>query len=266
MRREKRPGEPLDAHEKERLSLSMAYALNRGIFTTEQMRGVVAEYKARRKPTKGFSEWFTIDPAYSPAFKGCKPGQYVNGALSPFTAGELAKGAFECGEEAYGWDILDRVAKMVKRDGGKLYFLYDPITGKPQGGGPSAWGAAAILAAVDEGLAGVQDLDVQYRTMRFAPRWAVTPFTEGRYLTGYEASHKTVDVRWIFTEKGFRYHLRSPAKKIQAHLLVPSGKTPKILRVNGAETPFKLVSVGESRYVDTDVAPQAGVADFEVLY
>jgi len=258
--------EPLDAHEKERLSLSMAYALNRDILTTEQKRGVVAEYKARRKTTKGFSEWFTIDPAYSPSFKGNPPGRYVNGALSPFTAGELAKGAFECGEEAYGWDILDRVAQMVKRDDGKLYFLYDPVTGQPQGGGPSAWGAAAVLSAVDEGLAGVQDLDVQYRKIRFAPRWAVTPFAEGRYLTGYEASHKTVDVRWIFTDKGFRYHLRSPAQTVQAHLLVPSGKTPKALRVNGREMAFVLSTVGESRYVDAAVTPQDGVADFEVFY
>ena len=41
-----------------------------------------------------FAEWFTIDPPYSPSFMMYKPGQYVNGAVSPFTAGELAKGAF----------------------------------------------------------------------------------------------------------------------------------------------------------------------------
>lgn len=106
----------------------------------------------------------------------------------------------------------------------------------------------------------------QSQTIRFAPRWAVTPFTEGRYLTGYEASHKIVDVHWIFTDKGFRYHLRSPAKAVQAHLLVPVGKTPKSLRVNGLDTAFSLASVGESRYVDIVIAPQDGVADFEVLY
>ena len=102
--------------------------------------------------------------------------------------------------------------------------------------------------------------------MRFAPRWAVTPFTEGRYLTGYEAARKTVDVRWIFTEKGFRYHLRSPARAVQAHLLVPAGKTPKTLRVNGHEAAFTLSTVGESRYVDADVAPQGDVTDFEMIY
>ncbi len=35
-------------------------------------------------------------------------GEYVNGAISPFTAGELAKGAFANGREAYGWDIVSR--------------------------------------------------------------------------------------------------------------------------------------------------------------
>ena len=94
----------------------------------------------------------------------------------------------------------------------------------------------------------------------------MTPFAEGRYLTGYEAAHKTVDVRWIFTEKGFRYHLRSPAQTVQAHLLVPSGKAPKALRVNGREMGFTLSTVGESRYVDAVVTPQDGVADFEVFY
>jgi hypothetical protein len=96
------------------------------------------------------------------------------------------------------------------------------------------------------------------------PRWAVTPFAEGRYLIGYEALRKTVDV--LFTEKGFRYHLRSPARDVREHLLVPSDKTPKALRVNGREMDFTISIVGESRYVDAAVTPQGGVADFEVLY
>ena len=71
---------------------------------------------------------------------------------------------------------------------------------------------------------------------------------------------------WIFTEKGFRYHLRSPAKNVQAHLLAPSGKTPKTLRVNGHEAAFALSVVGESRYVDVAATPRNGIVDLEVLY
>ena len=99
---------------------------------------------------------------------------------------------------------------MVARDDGKIFFLYHPITGEPQGRGPSAWGAAAIISAIDEGLAGIQDLDTGYQVIRFAPRWPVTPYTELRYLTGYEAPHKTVDCRYTLTERGMGYHLRSP--------------------------------------------------------
>lgn len=257
---------PQDAHEHERLSMSDAYALNRGMLSMDECRSIIAEYKARRATMKGFAEWFTIDPPYEPSFGGNKAGNYVNGAICPFTAGELAKGAFENGEEAYGWDILSRISEIVRRDNGNIYFLYHPVTGKPQGGGPSAWGAAAILSAVDQGLAGIQDLSKQYARLRFAPRWAVTPFAEGRYLTGYELSKKKVDVRWIFTDKGFRYHLESPAQSVQAHLLVPAGRTPVKLLANGRETPFTTVDVYGSTYVDATVAPVRGVVDFEVLY
>ncbi|MGN0887699.1 MAG: hypothetical protein ACI4UY_02335, partial [Kiritimatiellia bacterium] len=149
---------------------------------------------------------------------------------------------------------------------GRIFFLYHPTTGEPQGRGPSAWGAAAILSAVDQGLAGIQDQDKQYRRLRFAPRWAVTPYAEGRYLTGYELSKKKVDVRWIFTDKGFRYNLESPAEEVAAHLLVPAGKVPSKLLVDGVETIFALSDVFGSRYVDVNVRPGNGVVDFEVQY
>ena len=259
---------PQDENEARRLSMSDAYALNRGILTPDQCRSVIDEYRARRKTTEAFAEWFTIDPPYENfgPHPSHQKGQYVNGAICPFTAGELAKGAFENGYEAYGWDILERLTKMVLRDQGRIFFLYHPATGEPQGRGPSAWGAAAILSAVDQGLAGIQDQDKQYRKLRFAPRWAVTPYAEGRYLTGYEFAKKKVDVRWVFTDKGFRYNLESPAEEVAAHLLVPAGKMPVKLLVDGVETTFALNVVFGSRYVDVTVRPRNGVVDFEILY
>lgn len=259
---------PQDTNEWNRLSMSDAYALNRGVLSPAECRAVIDAYRARRTTTEAFAEWFTIDPPYE-SFgpnRNHRKGEYVNGAICPFTAGELAKGAFENGYEAYGWDILERLAKMVLRDDGRIFFLYHPTTGAPQGRGPSAWGAAAILSAVDQGLAGIQDLDKQYRRLRFAPRWAVTPFAEGRYITGYEQSKKRVDVRYVFEEKGFRYHLVSPAEEVVAHLLVPKGRTPARLLVDGREAAFESSDVFGSRYVDLVVHPQDGAVDFEVLY
>ena len=257
----------IDDKEDERLSLSDAYALNRGILTLEQKRTIVAEYQRRRKTTSAFAEWFTIDPPYEPTFGPHKAGTYVNGAISPFTAGELAKGAFGCGYEAYGWDILQRFMKMVAKDGA-VYFLYNPKGGNSTTAymGPSAWGAAALLSAVDEGLAGIVNAGFGYDEIAFSPRWPVTPYRELRYVTGYESVGRYVDCRYVQTDEGFRYHLRSPAKKIRAHLLVPQGKTPKTLRVNGTETSFTIALVGESRYLDVVAAPQGGTVDFEVAY
>lgn len=87
-------GRPLDANEADRLSLSDSYALNRGILLGDECRAVIDSFIERGKTSGAFAEWFTIDPPYSPSFMMYKPGQYVNGAVSPFTAGELAKGAF----------------------------------------------------------------------------------------------------------------------------------------------------------------------------
>ncbi len=258
---------PLDENETNRLSLSDAYALNRGILTGDECRAVIDAFIERGRTAGTFSEFFTIDPAYEPSFNRYKPGEYVNGAISPFTAGELAKGAFANGREGYGWSIISRWIEKVENDKA-IYFLYHRKTGESvsEEAGPSAWGAAALMDAVEEGLAGIVDAGTGYDEIAFSPRWPVTPYRELRYVTGYEMSKKYVDVRHIQNDAGFRYHLRSPASKVKAHLLVPEGKSPMTLLVNGKETAFALSTVGKSMYVDAVVAPTCGVADFEVLY
>ena len=132
-------GAGLDDKENVRLSLSNTYAMNRGVTTVEQSRSIIEEYLARCKTTKAFAEWFSIDPPYE-KFGGYLPGRYVNGAISPFAAGELAKAAFQNGYESYGWDIICRFQQMINRDNA-IYFLYSPDDGQSQGGGPSGMGS-----------------------------------------------------------------------------------------------------------------------------
>jgi hypothetical protein len=238
----------LDDLENERLSLSNTYDINRGLTDTAQSRAIIAEYMARRERTDCFAEWFSIDPPY-PRFSIYESGRYVNGAISPFAAGELAKAAFDHGYEAYGWDIIQRFMQLVERDG-SIYFLYD-TDGKPQPeGGPSAWGAAALVSAVDEGLAGIRDLGVNYDEIYFAPKFPVTYYSELRYLTGYEVSGAMVDVRYILTGQGMRYDVYSPARHVAAHVLLPAGRACKTLLLNGKPADFKLCRVGDSVYVD----------------
>ncbi len=255
--------EGIDNREHERLSLSNGYDINRGVTDTEQSRRIIEEYMARKETTKAFAEWFSIDPPY-PHFNNYKEGEYVNGAVSPFTAGEIAKAAFRNGHEKYGWDIISRFMEIMERDK-EIYFLYYPDTMLPQGRGPSAWGAAALMSAVDEALAGVEDMDCLYRTIRFSPRFVITPYTEMRYVTGYEVSNTFVDVRFICKENGMRYDLLSKAEDIQGHILLPEGKACTKLLINGQEKPFTVSCVGESHYVDFETAATA-VTSMEILF
>lgn len=238
----------IDNLERERMSLSCAYDLNRGINTREEIRATIEEYIKRRTTSGTFAEWFTVDPPY-PMFLYYRPGRYVNGSVTPFMAGELAKAAFKNGYEEYGLDIIKRVYSLIKRDG-RLYFLYDPKTSEGQGGGPSGWGAAALLSAIDEGLAGITDSDVRYRVMEFAPRFTVTEYRELRYVTGNEAQRLYINVRHIRDENEMRYVLECPSREVRCHILLPKGKSCSSVNVNDCGVNFKINDVYGSLYVD----------------
>lgn len=262
---------PADDKESTRLSLSNTYDINRGLTTLEMSRSIIEEYMLRRDTTSVFAEWFTIDPPYSPyfgSFHSHPAGTYVNGAITSFTAGELAKAAFNNGYEDYGWDIILRLKDLMAKNGDDIHFLYNRYTGVPEDAkmGPAAWGAAAILSAIDEGLAGITDLECRYRSLGFAPKWPVTPYKELRYISGYESNGDIVDVRYIQTEKGLRYMVDSPAKDLRAHILLPRGVQAAKTLLNGKEIHFDVVHVGESVYVDFSCDGLKGRADIEVVF
>ena len=254
----------VDRLEGERLSLSNTYDINRGLTDTEESRSIIEEYMKRRESTDCFAEWFTIDPPYE-KFHVYKKGRYVNGAISPFTAGELAKAAFNNGYEEYGWDIVKRFIELVERDG-EAYFLYDTDSTPQPEGGPSAWGAAALISAVDEGLAGIMDIGVGYDEIRFSPKFPVTEYTGLRYLTGYEVSGVLVDLRYILTEEGMRYDLYSPAKHIEAHILIPKGRSPRALLLDGKNSDYSISRVGESVYLDLELNEGGTMHSFEIIF
>ena len=254
---------PMDEKENMRLSLSNVYDINRGLTDWEQSRSIIEAYRNRRGKTDSFAEWFTIDPPYE-QFLSYRAGEYVNGAVSPFTAGELAKAAFCSGYEAYGWDILSRFIRLAERDG-DVYFLYDPDSAPQNQRGPSTWGAAALLSAIDEGLAGIVNTDVNYRRIRFSPRFPVTPYEELRYFTGYEKTDTIIDVKYILTPEGMRYDMTSPAEAIRGHFLLPEGKRCAKLLVNGRETAFAEERIGDSLYVNADAAAEK-TTRFEILF
>lgn len=243
--------EGVDQLEDQRLSLSNSYDINRGVTTMEQSRKIIEEYMRRRETTDAFAEWFSIDPPYSPAFMRYTPGHYVNGSISPFTAGALALAAFNNGYESYGYDILCRLQQIFE-DTGTIRFLYsrDNYQDGEDTSGPSAWGAGDIMRAIDEGFAGIVDLEEQYHVLGFSPRFPVSGHRQIRYITGYEKCHAHINVQYQHDEEGLLYLLDAPSIEIRGHILLPAGASAKKVRINGIKTEVTVHQIYDSTYVD----------------
>lgn len=111
-----------DTDETVQVSLSNAYALNRGI-DPEKARAIVATYRRIREemPEGSPGEWYLLYPPFEQGFQGHNgKWQYMNGGVSTIVAGELARGAFAIGDNAYAADILQRLRGLSQEYGGYL--------------------------------------------------------------------------------------------------------------------------------------------------
>jgi len=116
----------LGVDEKSQLAQSNAYSLNRGI-SHEKSRAIIESYIQLKSnlPVGSPGEWYAIYPPFERGFDmhGAK-WQYMNGGVGGHVAGELARGAYENGYEAYATDILERLYDLGKKYNNKIYFAY----------------------------------------------------------------------------------------------------------------------------------------------
>ena len=248
------PLDPVDygVDETFQMSLSNAYALNRGILDFAERRCVIDSYRAMREKYKGeLDDFRNLEPPY-PCFKGMKPGAYVNGAIAPFVAGQLALGAFETGMEEYGVDILKRMGRKMLRDG-KIAFLYD-WNGGDIGGGPRCWCGAELMHAECAGLAGVVDNDRLFRDVTLSPRFAAAREPEAHVRLEYAASGAAVEYHFSadYGRKLIRFELLSLHDRVLLRLYLP-GEAAAVRR-NGAPAEFRAERVGGSCYAVLETA------------
>jgi hypothetical protein len=270
------PERPFDVpgvDEAEQLSLSNALALNRGVLSLEQRQAIVAEYLARLERTPAFAEWFSIDPPFPAGAYGLAgrngelPGEYVNGGIMPLVGGELARGAFGAGYESYGFNILERYwLRMLSK--GRSFLWYSP--NGAEGVGTDAtlhtdgWGATAMLGALVEGAAGIEDTGAVYRELTISPRWPAAGDVQEAYVVArYAASDGYAAYRWQGGYDGLSLQLSSSAERATVRLLLPpdSRQVVQVLR-DGSPADYTIEQVFNSRYVV--VAVEGGVADIQV--
>ena len=106
------------------ISLSNAYALNRGISHDKCVKVLKTYQRLRREmPSSSPGEFYGIYPPFQRDFTLNVPGlvwEYCNGGVLTVVGGELAHGAFEHGYEPYGADILRRLKAIADRYRGYL--------------------------------------------------------------------------------------------------------------------------------------------------
>jgi hypothetical protein len=261
------PFEPPGVDAAAQLSISNAYALNREVLRSGDARAIVDEYfrRGERRGPELFAEWYSIDPPFPAGSYGLagrpgeKPGEYVNGGIMPLVGGELARGAFRYGAERYAFEILHRYYFLISTTGSS-YLWYYPA-GNPGISGidtlpTDGWGASAMLAALIEGAAGIEDRGVRYSAARISPRWSAADDVRDVYCVArYAASDGYAAYRWSRAAQAITVEFTGAGDQAELRVLLPAGiRQPRSVRLDGSPAEHELRDLFGSQYVIVEAA------------
>jgi hypothetical protein len=242
----------LTMDQKNTLSLSNPYDVNRGLPTEQMAESIVKTYKDLKESNKAnsFAEWYGVYPAVQPHFADYKPGSYMNGGVNTIVGGELAKAAFQHGYEAYGVDILQRLQDLMKKHGGDLPVSYTP-EGKVDEGIPDNWGQAAVYSAMIEGLAGVVDKSTQFRKVELSPRWMAAKIDKADINVAYGPTDAAVSYSYKHQPKTktIMLEVKGNVEDGTARILLPAQTNIQKVLLNGKKINAETETVRESKYV-----------------
>ncbi len=248
--------------EASQLSLSNPAAINRGAASPRIATAIINEYMKRRETTTAFAEWFSIDPPFPSGIFGdykLSRGAYCNGGIMPLTGGELARAALEYGFEQYGIDILMRYYDLISRNG-ETYLWYFPdgkpssveTSTSPEAKPTDGWGSSAMLYALVEGLAGVQDKDKLFRRVRLCPKWLSAGVEKADVKIDYKSSGAYVKYAYSHTRDQLIINLSGSYEYIQLSLPVPGNYTAGDLMIGGKKKKYIMASFNQSSYLIAD--------------
>ena len=121
------------------------------------------------------------------------------------------------------------------------------------------WGAAAVVYALLEGLVGIVDTGVAFGRATVSPPLARRrrepcrrPCPLPRPSDGYVAYDFTAD------DAGQHVDLTGNADEVTLRLLLPEGKAPAAMSVDGETVEYSVETVEESRYAVVELVGRGG--------
>jgi hypothetical protein len=114
---------------------------------------------------------------------------------------------------------------------------------------PDRWGAAAVVYALFEGLAGVKDKGVCFSKLKFSPKWVAANVQKVETIIRYPASNGYVKYRYQADKQQISILGTYAGNKMEAEILIPSGKNVSSVLVNGKAIDFKTKRIQNSNYI-----------------
>ncbi len=223
----------------------------------DQVRREIAPWYMPRDPGVGRSG----DPVCKVAWRGgngtfANVGCYVFGMDNPHPERDIAEVVFTAAETDCKWFVLGITACDLA-----VYFPPSDVSF----GIPHNWGAAAVVYALVEGLAGIKDTGRAFDRALLAPRWSAAGVKSAAATAKYEASGGYVRYRYALDEAAGKMSVEaaSSADSVRLEILLPAGKEPKGVTLDGKKTEFETKTVESSRYACLDLEG-VGVHEIEV--
>lgn len=143
----------------------------------------------------------------------------------------------------------------------------EPVYLKPNDishGIPDKWGAAAVMYALVEGLAGVKDTGLAMDKITLAPRWAATTERSVKANIKYKASDGYSAYEYTKSANKIALKFTGNATTTQLCVLMPEGKKPLKVALNGKSiAKFESKTVESSIYMAMDVLFPGGLVEIE---
>jgi len=241
----------LKMDQKNTLSLSNSYDINRGLPTQAMAVSIIETYQQLKGKNElgAFAEWFGVYPPVKPHFADYEPGSYMNGGVNTIVAGELAKAAFQHGMEEYGVDILERILALLRKHSGDLPVAYKP-DGTVDEGIPDNWGQAAVMSAMVEGLAGVVDKGQMFQIAELSPRWVAAGKDDVEVTIVYGPSGKSVKYHFQHDagKKTITLAISGDPTTYDVRVLLPKGKVTSRVTLDNNSIGHKTEKVENSHY------------------
>ncbi len=127
-----------------------------------------------------------------------------------------------------------------------VFYMPSPISY----GAPDNWGAAAVIYALIEGLAGIKDTGVAFNKATLAPRWEAAGVDEVEATAKYEASGGYLAYKYKKENNNLlNISFTGSSTETKVNILVPAGKSIVSIVDNGQRiSDIEMVNVEDSKY------------------